>query len=77
MRKRFRLVMWSSVILTIVFQIAFLLELNSAVADDETMWCMFGLSVACFGMFLYARTSLLSLRKRYQRPLRWPDPANS
>jgi hypothetical protein len=66
--------MWSSVVLAIVFQIGFMLELNSPVADDDGMqWYLFGVSVACFGMFLYARTTLLTLRKRYQRPLGRPE----
>lgn len=58
-----RLSMWSAAILVIVFQAAFLLELNSPQAVDETLWYLFAVSVVCFIVFVYARSAISSLKK--------------
>jgi hypothetical protein len=58
-----RLSMWSSAVLVIVFQAAFLLELNSPQAVDETLWYLFGVSVVFFIVFVYAKSAITSLNK--------------
>jgi hypothetical protein len=58
-----RLSMWSSAILVVVFQAAFLLELNSPQAVDKTLWYLFAVSVVCFIVFVYARSAISSLNK--------------
>lgn len=63
MSKWLRLSMWSSVTLAIIFQAAFMIELHSPQAVDGTLYSLFGISVVCFGMFLYARATLSSIRK--------------
>ena len=70
MRNWLRATMWSSAIVAIIFQLGFLIELHGPIARDEMLWSLFSVSVACFGVFLYARATLSSIRKRkrYQRP---------
>jgi hypothetical protein len=63
--RRLRLSMWSSAILAIVLQAAFLFELHSPQAMDEMLWSLFVASVVCSIMFVYARSALSSL-KRYK-----------
>jgi hypothetical protein len=58
-----RLLMWSAAILTIVCQIAFLIELHSPQAMDEMLWSLFLVSVVCLIVFLYARSVLSSMKK--------------
>jgi hypothetical protein len=58
-----RLLMWSAAALTIVFQIAFLIELHSPQAMNEMLWSLFLVSVVCLIVFLYARSALSSLKK--------------
>jgi hypothetical protein len=58
-----RLSMWSSGILTIVFQAAFMFELHSPQAMEDTLWSLFAASVVCFIVFMYARSAISSLRK--------------
>jgi hypothetical protein len=54
--------MWSAAILTIVFQAAFLFELHSPQAVSETLWSLFVVSVVCLIVFLYARSTLASIK---------------
>jgi hypothetical protein len=63
--RRLRVTMWSSAILAIAFQAAFLFELHSPQAMDETLWSLFAVSVVCFIVFVYARSAISSL-KRYR-----------
>jgi hypothetical protein len=63
MSKRFRTLMWLSVTSAVVFQVAFLVELHSPQAMDEMLWSLFGVSAACFAMFLYSRATLSALHK--------------
>jgi hypothetical protein len=63
--RRLRLSMWSSAILAVVFQAAFLFELHSPQAMDEMLWSLFVASVVCFITFVYAKSALSSL-KRYK-----------
>jgi hypothetical protein len=63
MSKRFRMLMWLSVTLAVIFQVAFLVELHSPQAIDEILWPLFGVSAACFAMFLYSRATLTSIHK--------------
>jgi len=58
-----RLLMWSAAILTIVFQIAFLLELHSPQAGTEVLWFLFVASVVGLIAFLYARSAISSIGK--------------
>jgi len=59
----FRLLMWASAFLTILFQAAFLIELHSPLAMNSILWSLFVLSVVCLIVFLYARSALSSIRK--------------
>jgi hypothetical protein len=52
-----RLSMWSSALLVIVFQGAFMFELHSPQATDEVLWSLFALSLVCLIVFLYARSA--------------------
>jgi hypothetical protein len=54
---------WSSAILAIVFQAAFMFELHSPQAVDTTLWSLFTVSVVCAIVFLYARNAIASLKK--------------
>jgi hypothetical protein len=58
-----RLLMWFAAILTIVSQIAFLIELHSPQALDEMLWSLFLVSVVCLVVFLYARSVISSMKK--------------
>jgi nitric oxide reductase large subunit len=58
-----RLLMWSAATLTIISQIAFLIELHSPQAMDEMLWSLFLVSVVCLIVFLYARSAVSSLKK--------------
>jgi len=58
-----RLLMWCAATLTIVAQLAFLIELHSPQAMDETLWSLFHISVVCLILFLYARSAVSSLKK--------------
>jgi hypothetical protein len=58
-----RLLMWSAATLTIVSQIAFLIELHSPQAMDAMLWSLFLVSVICLIVFLYARSAISSLKK--------------
>jgi hypothetical protein len=58
-----RLLMWSAAILTIVSQIAFLIELHSPEAMDNMLWSLFLVSVLCLIVFLYARSAISSMKK--------------
>jgi hypothetical protein len=55
--------MWSAATLTIISQIAFLIELHSPQAMDEMLWSLFLVSVVCLIVFLYARSAVSSLKK--------------
>ena len=58
-----RLSMWSSALLVILFQAAFLFELHSPQAVDTVLWSLFAISLVCFIVFVYAIVSIHSLKK--------------
>jgi hypothetical protein len=58
-----RLLMWSAATLTILFQVAFLIELHSPQAMDEMLWSLFLISVVCLVVFVYARSAVSSMKK--------------
>lgn len=58
-----RLSMWSSAVLAILFQAAFLFELHSPQAVDTVLWSLFAISLVCFIVFVYAIVSISSLKK--------------
>jgi hypothetical protein len=58
-----RLSMWSSAILVILFQAAFMFELHSPQAVDTVLWSLFAISLVCFIVFVYARNAISSLKK--------------
>ena len=58
-----RLSLWSSAILAIVFQAAFMFELHSPQAVDATLWSLFTVSVVCAIVFVYSRNAISSLKK--------------
>jgi uncharacterized membrane protein YccC len=58
-----RFSVWSSAILAIVFQAAFMFELHSPQAVDVTLWSLFAVSVVCVIVFVYARNAISSLKK--------------
>jgi hypothetical protein len=58
-----RLSMWFSAILVILFQAGFMFELHSPQAVDTVLWSLFGISVFCFIVFVYARSAISSLKK--------------
>jgi uncharacterized membrane protein YccC len=58
-----RLSMWSSALLVILFQAAFLFELHSPQAVDTVLWSLFAISLVCFIVFVYAIVSISSLKK--------------
>ena len=58
-----RLSLWSSAILAIVFQAAFMFELHSPQAVDVTLWSLFTVSLVCVIVFVFARNALSSLKK--------------
>lgn len=53
-----RLGLWSSVMLAMLFQVVFLLELHSPVPSDLALWSLCILSVSCLGLALLARRTL-------------------
>ena len=58
-----RLSMWSSAVLAILFQAAFLFEIHSPQAVDTVLWSLFAISLVCFIVFVYAIISISSLKK--------------
>jgi hypothetical protein len=69
-----RLLIWLSVALVVLFQVAFLLELHSPLPSDVVLWSASILSVACIAVVLLARRSLAVHAKISYTPERLYPP---
>ena len=58
-----RLSMWSSAVLAILFQAAFLFEIHSPQAVDTVLWSLLAISLVCLIVFVYSIVSISSLKK--------------
>ena len=58
-----RLSMWSSAVLAILFQAAFLFEIHSPQAVDSVSWSLLAISFVCLIVFVYSVVSISSLKK--------------
>jgi hypothetical protein len=58
-----RLVIWASVALAALFQMAFLFELHSPLSSDLALWSLFILSLACVVVIVLVRGSLAAVAK--------------
>jgi hypothetical protein len=66
----FRLAIWASVVLAVLFQSAFLFELHSALPSGLALWSLSILSFACVAVVLLVRRSLAAKAKISYRPER-------